>query len=265
MATFNDIVKKAYDYYGTSLGIKSVQLPIQQGTNNFHYIGDFHFFLKDEPLALNKPGVQYKNRMDGKAPHCNPFRDRFYCYTNGKSYDTLDDWYMDVGTPLYGEVLPPLTDVLRYGRRMLNGLAYELSYDEMVEKLTELTTMPLYKKEDDSWDTLAKAFPKRVGRKGLKLYYKDPELDSLIMTYVMKNGTSVVADWNPSMPRYVVPIQNKSGDGKSPVYRYTTSVSEIHPHLLLDDIYLEGLKHFEGHTLHHRALIPLSELLAKNA
>lgn len=263
MTTLNELVMKAYDAYGSTLGIKSVSLPLVQGGNRFVDVRDFHFFLKDEPLPSNVWTERNEAMKAGKIQHCVPFRGGFYSYTNGKQYESLDDWYKFAAVPIYGETLPPMKTVLLYGRRKTSGLAYELTFGEMVEKLNELLSIKLYQPEADSWDTLAKVFPHGVGRKGLKLYYKDPELNAILKTSIVKND-SYVAKWTPELPRYVVPVLNPKGDGTQPVFRLAASVSEIHPHLLLNDIYLEGSKQFEGYPSNHRVLVPLTELLAQN-
>ena len=263
MATFSDLVMKAYDIYGSNLGIKSVRLPLVQGGNRFVDLRDFHFFLKDEPL----PSKVWKERDEamkaGKIQHCVPFRGGFYSYTNGKQYDTVDEWYEAIADGFYGEVHPPMEDVLLYGRRRADGLAYELTYGEMVEKLSELLSGTLYERKPDSWDTLAmtKGFP-TLGRKGLKLYYKDPQLNHIIKTCIVRNE-NYVPKWTPEMPRYVVPISNPTGDRNQPVFRLAATVAEIHPHLSLEHVYLETLKKFEGYMFPQRALVPLSDLLLK--
>jgi hypothetical protein len=264
MTTLNELVMKAYDAYGSTLGIKSVQLPLVQGGNRFVTVRDFHFFLKDEPLPSRMWTERNEAMKAGKVQHAIPFKGGIYSYTNGNQYETLDHWYKSAATYIYGDSLPPMETVLLYGRRNSNGLAYELTYGEMVQKLNELLSVNIYQKEADSWDTLAKVFPHGVGRKGLKLYYKDPELNYIVKTAVMKNAVYVVG-WTPDKPRYVVPARSKQADGNQHAFRLTATVSEIHPHLLLEDVYLEGTKKLEGCLFPTTVLIPLAELLAQNA
>lgn len=262
MPTVNDIVLKAYDIYGSSLGIKSVVLPKANKPNLFLRISDFYFFLKDEPLPAKTWEEQDKLKNAGKISHCVPFRGGFYCYTNGKQYKTLADWYCDNGRPLYGKSLPPLEEVLLYGRRNQNGLAYELTYTQLLEKLNTLLSGKLYEQEANSWDTLVKMLPRGIGRNGLKLYYKDPELNAILKTAILKNQSP---DWTPEMPRYVVPIRNKYGDGQQPIFRYTNSVDEVHPSLSLDNIFIETHKIFDEYKLSQTVLVPLMELLPKES
>lgn len=261
MSTFNDLVKKAYDIYGTSLGIKSIRLPMAANVNRFVTLTDFHFFLKDEPL----PPDTYKERQalkdQGKAHHCVPSKDGFYDYTVGKSYNTLESWYDDIKASYYGEKAPEMEGVILYGRRMgsyYNYLSYEVPYGEMVEKLTQLTSVDRYDTQLDSWDELVKVFPESIGRKGLKIYYKDPELNYMVKTSLIDKKNQY--GWEPSKPKYVVAVQNKLAKD-STVWREADTVSAIHPSLSLEDIYLESYKQFEGYPQSHRILVPLADIL----
>lgn len=259
MSTFNDLVLKAYDIYGSTLGIKSVQLPKADKPNQFLRLSDFHFFLKDEPLPSPLWKVRHDVQMEGKAHHCVPFRGGFYDYTDGKNYTSLQDWYDAVKEPLYGDNAPEIEDVLLYGRRHSNGLAYELTYGEMVEKLSELTGIPVRNQEADSWDTVMKSIRENHSKKRLKLYYRDPEHNCLVASCIMPAKTMTGEEWSPEKPKYIVPIMNKDPD--KPVYRYTTSVAEIDPSLTLGDVFMERMKIFEGYLAYQRVLTPLSEIV----
>jgi hypothetical protein len=261
MATFNDLVKKAYDIYGSSMGIKSVLLPTAKNVNQFITLKDFHFFLKDEPLPPDTWKERQALKDQGKAHHAIPFREGFYDYTVGKQYATLEEWYEDIKQSYYGENAPKMEDVLLYGKRMgsrYNHLSYELTYGDMVEKLTELTSVKTYDTQLDSWDELVKSFPERVNPRGLKIYYKDPELNVLVRTSLF--AAKLRYNWDPSKPKYVVAVQNKTAPD-APVVREADTVSAIHPSLSLEDIYLETYKKFDGYTLQHRVLVSLADIL----
>lgn len=258
MTELNQLVRKAYDIYGTSLGIKSVSVPMAAYTNQFKRLSDFHFFLKGEPL----PPLQWEQRRkltsEGKIHHCSPTKSGFYDYIDGNTYDTLESWYEAIKDAIYGEAAPPFKEAILYGRRERNGLAYEMTYEDLVAKLTELTTVNQFEKKSDTWDALFQNYPKQITHKGLRLYYKHPELETLVVTHLMNNRVSY--DWNPEKPRYTVPVMNKTS-ANLPVWSHTTSVSELHPFISLEDIYIETNKKYDDYVFDQRVLIPLSELL----
>ena len=261
MAELSELVRKAYDIYGSTLGIPSVTVPMADYTNQFKRISDFHFFLKGEPL----PPLQWEQRRklinESKIHHCSPSKKGFYDYIDGKTYETLEVWYEEIKKAIYGESAPPFKEAILYGRRERNGLAYEMTYEDLVAKLTQLTSVNRFEKKSDTWDTLFQNFPTHISRRGLRLYYKHPELETMFVTRVMNNRLNY--GWNPEKPRYTVPVMNQGN--AQPIYSYTKSVSELHPFISLEDIYIETSKKYEGYLLDQRVLIPLSELIKENA
>lgn len=257
MTELHQLVRKAYTIYGPTLGIQSVKIPVEKYTNVFKTLKNFHFFLKGEA----SPPATWRERQtlinEQKISHCCPCKGGYYDYLQNKMYTTLEEWYNEVKDGVYGDSpVPPFEEAIAYGRRSPSQICFQMNYEDLIAKLRELVQVNTFEKKSDSWDTLFENYPDRISEKGLRLYYKHPELNTMICTRLLNRKLHYT--WTPDKPRYEVAVMNSKPD--QPVWRYATSISELHPSLSIEDIYVEQNKLFDGYIFPQRALIPISQI-----
>jgi hypothetical protein len=134
-STISDLVSKAYNLYGSSLGVKSVTIRAIPNSNNYITMSDFYFFLKDEPYPSPVWKENDQMRQDNKVHHCAVWRNGFYDYTNGRLYPTIEEWFEEAKKGVYGEKDVPIEDVLLFGRRKASGETYEMTIADLKKKI----------------------------------------------------------------------------------------------------------------------------------
>lgn len=133
--TISQLVTKAYTIYGSSLGVKSFKIQEIPNSNNFIFMTDFYFFLKDEPYPSTVWKENDEMRQANKVHHCAVWKNGFYDYTSGKIYPSLEEWFEQAKKGIYGDKEVVLEDVLRFGRRKPGQPAFELTVHDLKKKL----------------------------------------------------------------------------------------------------------------------------------
>jgi hypothetical protein len=252
MSSIDNLLQEAYKQYGSNLGFKPVYVG-EKRRYGIHEIRltNFYFFLKDEPYRGEDSWSEYyKNIKNGKIHHAVVKSNGIYDYTNNKSYDTLENWYIDVRESVMGEKesYPPLETVLQFGRTSRSDVSFILNYNQFLEKLKELLNCDFYKPSEDSWDILIPKGKIRVTQKRLSFYYKHPETGYLMQAYILRK----VYGWKPGDPRYI--CRWFTTDPTKPIVEDGSRVSDIHPNLKLSDVYFLQQRNYA------KVLLPLSEI-----